>query len=255
MIDFIKQVPTVYSQESRDYQIMAKLYDALFNACKFYSDSILSIHRNKFISVADLKCANSNFFPRRDWENYILDAVSYGFNWLVKNKGTRTAIESCINILLRLFEIPQNHKSLVISGESFLDKTYTEDSLLETNSIVIIIPKDLAQIGIVQDLMRYILPVGVSCRVVEIEIIDRSAETHIDYQVNSVPIKGIKDSEFYIPFGGEDSELHADSQDHSPDKNKNYWYRSHSITGSTLDIPMTQLMFGKVVKENFYEEL
>lgn len=246
MIDFIKQVPTVYSQESRDYQIMAKLYDALFNASKFYSDSILSLHRNKFISVADLKCANSNFFPSIDWENYILDAVSSGFTWLVKHKGTRMAIESCINILLRLFEIPQNHKVLIISGEAFLNKNYSEDSLLETNSIVIIIPKDLAQIGIVQDLMKYILPVGVSCRVVEIEIIDRAVKTELEYKSMTKPITGIKDSEFNIP-------IDLDKTDHKPSVNtsgKNYWYRDHLITDGSEDIPMPQVLFGKVVKED-----
>ena len=40
MIDIIKQTPAEYSEQSRDYQVIARLYTALFNYSKMYIDDL-----------------------------------------------------------------------------------------------------------------------------------------------------------------------------------------------------------------------
>ena len=39
MIDTIKMTPAEYSAQSRDYQVIARLYTALFNLSKMYIDN------------------------------------------------------------------------------------------------------------------------------------------------------------------------------------------------------------------------
>ena len=39
MIDTIKMTPIEYSAQSRDYQVIARLYTALFNLSKMYIDN------------------------------------------------------------------------------------------------------------------------------------------------------------------------------------------------------------------------
>ena len=38
MIDVIKQTPKIYSEMSRDYQIISRLQSALYNVSKMYID-------------------------------------------------------------------------------------------------------------------------------------------------------------------------------------------------------------------------
>jgi hypothetical protein len=40
MIDIIKQTPEEYSLQSRDYQVLARLYTAVFNYSKMYIDNL-----------------------------------------------------------------------------------------------------------------------------------------------------------------------------------------------------------------------
>ena len=39
MIDVIKQTPKIYSEMSRDYQVISRLHSALYNVCKMYIDN------------------------------------------------------------------------------------------------------------------------------------------------------------------------------------------------------------------------
>lgn len=40
MIDVVKQTPAEYSKQSRDYQVLARLYTALYNMNKMYIDNM-----------------------------------------------------------------------------------------------------------------------------------------------------------------------------------------------------------------------
>lgn len=40
MIDVVKMTPKEYSDKSRDYQVLARLYTALFNISKMYADDL-----------------------------------------------------------------------------------------------------------------------------------------------------------------------------------------------------------------------
>ncbi len=40
MIDVIRQTPSEYSKQSRDYQLIARLFTALYNVTKMYIDDM-----------------------------------------------------------------------------------------------------------------------------------------------------------------------------------------------------------------------
>ncbi len=40
MIDVIRQTPAEYSKQSRDYQLIARLFTALYNVTKMYIDDM-----------------------------------------------------------------------------------------------------------------------------------------------------------------------------------------------------------------------
>ena len=64
MIDVIKQTPREYSAQSRDYQVLARLYSALFNVSKMYIDN-LSVWNNDIDNrLATLRAKTLNFDAR-----------------------------------------------------------------------------------------------------------------------------------------------------------------------------------------------
>jgi len=66
MIDVIKQTPSEYSKQSRDYQVLARLYTALYNLSKMYTDnmSVWSLNIDNKLSV--LRSKTLNFDPKHD---------------------------------------------------------------------------------------------------------------------------------------------------------------------------------------------
>lgn len=167
MINVLNNTPSVYSS-SRDFQTISRLYTALFNASKYYSDSINYLNDSHDSTLAEYKAKTVNFDTKREWESDILEAVSTSFKYIMKRKGTRTAIEYCINILLRLYNI-YGTDIMVTSKELFDSGEYSKNTsrYLCTNYIYIIIPKALATVGIVKDLLDYVLPIGIRYRIIE----------------------------------------------------------------------------------------
>ena len=102
MIDIIKQTPIEYSAQSRDYQVLARLYSALFNVSKMYIDD-LSIWNNDIDNrLTTLRAKTLNFDAYHSWDEDDLEAVTSCFKYLVRNKGTLKTIEYCVNILMKI---------------------------------------------------------------------------------------------------------------------------------------------------------
>lgn len=172
MIDFIKQTPDIYSS-SRDFQVLARLYTILFNSCRAYIDGLDNLTGNHLDNLSELEVRNRNFIPKRAWDNETLAAASECFNYIMRAKGTKTAIEQCIYLLLRMNNLSADN--MVITTKEIFDYCYnnldwsnfTSDRYTSSNYYYIIIPKSLSTVGVIQDLLDYVLPIGVSYRVIE----------------------------------------------------------------------------------------
>lgn len=98
-------------------------------------------------------------------------------------KGTKEAIEYCIQILLRINRL-----------EGKPEITFDD------NYVIIAIPMQLASMGIVEDLLELILPAGVKYRIMEYKVTDSGINDTI-YGYTEITTKNIPSSNLGIYAG------------------------------------------------------
>lgn len=180
MIDVIKQTPLEYSKNSRDYQVIARLYSAIFNISKMYIDNLNIWNEDIDNKLVNLRAKTVNFDIRHIWDLNDLEAVSACFKYLMRNKGTEIALDAIINILMKIENINSDTKSSTIRLNS------------EENCVYIWVEKDVVSMGIIEDLIRYILPAGLTYRIIEYISYDIDDITTDVYYIGD---EGIEDSE------------------------------------------------------------
>mgnify|MGYP006988847765 CR=1 FL=1 len=153
MIDIVKQTPWEYSSQSRDYQVIARLYTALFNFVKTYIDNLSIWDTNIDNRLTMLRAKTLNFEPDHSWDLDDLEAVTTCFKYLMRNKGTVKALEYCVDILMRIENIV---------GES-IDNVVT----MTDYNVTIRVPEDLFTLGIIEDLVKYLLPSGLTYNIIK----------------------------------------------------------------------------------------
>lgn len=157
MINVIRQTPLEYSKQSRDYQVLARLYTALYNMNKMYIDNMQVWDNDIDNKLTTLRARTLNFIPKHSWDLDDLDAAISCFKYIMRKKGTITAIKFCLTILLRIKklsgEISEEAGTLIINNEE--------------NKIEVRIPSQLASVGVVEDLFDYLLPAGMTYRITE----------------------------------------------------------------------------------------
>lgn len=160
MIDIIRQTPEEYSKQSRDYQVLARLYSALFNVSKMYIDDMNIWDKNIDNKLSMLRAKTLNFDPQHDWDLDDLDVVTSCFKYLMKFKGTKNALKYIISILMKIRNIDDDIDESTVS--------------IEDNSIIIRLEDDLVTLGIMEDIIRYLLPAGYTYRIIEYRSYDIS---------------------------------------------------------------------------------
>lgn len=153
MIDIIKQTPAEYSEQSRDYQVLARLYTALFNISKMYIDDMSIWDSNIDNKLTNLRARTLNFETKHSWDLDDLEAVTSCFKYLMLNKGTGKALEYCMNILMKIEHL---------SGEE-IDNAVTINNF----NVTIRVPENLLTLGIIEDLVEYLLPAGLTYNIVK----------------------------------------------------------------------------------------
>ena len=96
-------VPSVYISQSRDFQTIGHLYEAVFNSSKLATDMV-----DKMVPGSDfderllnLSTTTRGFIKKHEYSANDLSMILSSFATLLKLKGTKKAIDSAINILLR----------------------------------------------------------------------------------------------------------------------------------------------------------
>lgn len=196
MIDIQKDTPIEYSKQSRDYQVFSFLYSALFNQIKLFVDQIENIWTDNIDDKLILpRSYTLNFIPKYDWDNDDLRGATNNFRYLLRTKGTVDAIKSCLEILARL----HNSSLQGITVE-----------IVRKGHIKITLGEDISDIGVIEDLFRYILPAGITYELIKYEEYNPVFKDPTNILVNSKlePIAVYEDSELYIPHFSSDSGMH-----------------------------------------------
>lgn len=147
-------VPKVYYSESRDFQLLGRVFEILFNYNKLNNDLILSdpLSRNANSKLIDLLATTIGFNPKHTYNNEDLAAICQNFVNLIRQKGSITAIENAIKILL-------NRQGINI-GEIDMINMEEDDYGNKLYNLIIYIPQQLNDTIILEDLFDYILPAG-----------------------------------------------------------------------------------------------
>lgn len=132
-----QNTPEVYVNNSRDFQLFCRLYDAIQGSTKFNIDSMLntsSTHscQSSMLSLIGTKVGFFNELEVDDTEfRYVLQA----FPIIMRNKGTRTAVQQITNLYHRYLNNRGRHPEINIDNSTqcicvyFFD-TYTHSDLL-----------------------------------------------------------------------------------------------------------------------------
>lgn len=179
MIDLTKQVPNVYVDESRDFQLYLRLLNVIIGGTKFSIDSIVDIFDPKICNnrVLDLLCTTFNFNPKIKFTDEELRIILAGFGSLIKNKGTRKGIEQAISLVLKTQNIVTDYDVAIINQNVSIES--------EMNYYIqITIPKEINRLYL-YELLEYVKPVGytISVYLISRSTVENSITTVDEYEL------------------------------------------------------------------------
>ena len=150
MINLYNQVPAIYPSASRDFQYLSWLFNIVLNAVKHNVDALYYLPNNKADPrLTELLALTLGFKVKRNYDQKQLEALVSIIPSILKYKGTKKAITMAGEALI------------TASGTSGMFKCELKDGCLE-----VLLPKELVDTTLFMDLLPYILPAGITCRVV-----------------------------------------------------------------------------------------
>ena len=187
MIVTEKSVPRNYYARSRDFQLIGRVLDCVFNSSKLYSYMVLydTICKNTDIRLLDLIARTAGFNVKREYDAKDLYTLCSAFSLILKHKGTLPAIEDCVKVLLKA----QN-----IDADFAVDQVYdlANKPLFKVN---ILIPKELNDIALLEDMLDYVLPAGYTYSIIVVSDILSGISSNVGAMrdtVSTTPYKSSK---------------------------------------------------------------
>lgn len=154
MINFYNQVPSVYTSISRDFQYLSWLINIVLNSVKHNVDDLYDLPNTKADPrLTELLAMTLGFKVKRKYDQKQLAALVSIIPSLLKYKGSTEAIVMAAKTLLK------------VSGANG-DFHEEDDCKLEGGTLVVRLPKELVDTTLFMDLLPYILPAGITCRIV-----------------------------------------------------------------------------------------
>lgn len=150
MINLYNQVPTVYLKASRDFQYLSWLVNIVLNSVKHNVDDLYDLPMSK----ADPRLTE-------------LLAMTLGFK--IKRDYDKDQLATLVSIIPKILKYKGTEKAIRLAGEALLrtsGATGRFDVTSDGNTVEVLLPKNLVDITLFMDLMPYILPAGMTCRVI-----------------------------------------------------------------------------------------
>ena len=155
MIKLQNLTPEVYYKESRDFQLLGRLFDLVLNAVKTDADLLynLPLSTNSDEKLLELLAFTLGFKPKHQYNARNLKAVCSVFSEILRNKGSIKAIKIACEALFNSMDISQQ-----------LDYDFTKGK--DNTELNLYIAQDFGDITLLNDLLSYILPAGMSCNII-----------------------------------------------------------------------------------------
>ncbi len=151
MIKLIDLIPSEYIKDSRDMQILTRIFEVVLNYSKTNSDLFNLSTKNlnaEMKSLTDLNLTTLGFIQTHNYNLNQLQALASLFREIIKNKGNIKSIKLVLELL-----------SEIEDSDELSEVIYSED---EPYKIIISIPKNITELELFEDVLNYILPSGVS---------------------------------------------------------------------------------------------
>ena len=152
MIKLQELTPSVYYEQSRDFQFIGRLYDIVLNYVKTNADNLytLPIGKNMDEKLLNLLAFTLGFQSKHQYNSKQLLAICSVLPLILKHKGSLNAILIAVNSILYAEGINQA-----------LDYEFKD------NNLVLYLSPDLSDLTLLKDIMIYILPAGISCDMIK----------------------------------------------------------------------------------------
>ena len=152
MIKLQELTPSVYYEQSRDFQFIGRLYDIVLNYVKTNADNLytLPIGKNMDEKLLNLLAFTLGFQSKHHYNSKQLLAICSVLPLILKNKGSLNAILIAVNSILYAEGISQ-----------------ALDYEFKNNNLVLYLSQDLSDLTLLKDIMIYILPAGIGCDMIK----------------------------------------------------------------------------------------
>ena len=187
MINVQRCVPEIYYNESRDFQVLARAFEVLFNYLKTNVDVIegFPLSKNFDNSLLTLLAYTVGFISKHNYNANDLFKVCANFAKLLQYKGSITSIELAINTLLNAQQIKK--------------RAQLERDESDRYHFIINLPYEITDLVLLEDIFDYILPAGFTYSFVFSEFIDKvpdvklvsENETHVYEYTDNKKLAGI----------------------------------------------------------------
>ena len=152
MIKLQDLTPSIYYEQSRDFQFIGRLYDIVLNYIKTNADNLytLPIGKNMDEKLLNLLAFTLGFQSKHHYNSKQLLAICSVLPLILKHKGSLNAILIAVNSILYAEGINQ-----ALNYE------------FKNNNLVLYLSPDLSNLTLLKDIMIYILPAGIGCDMIK----------------------------------------------------------------------------------------
>ena len=152
MIKLQDLTPSIYYEQSRDFQFIGRLYDIVLNYIKTNADNLytLPIGKNMDEKLLNLLALTLGFQSKHHYNSKQLLAICSVLPLILKHKGSLNAILIAVNSILYAEGINQ-----------------ALDYEFKNNNLVLYLSQDLSDLTLLKDIMIYILPAGIGCDMIK----------------------------------------------------------------------------------------
>ena len=152
MIKLQELTPSVYYEQSRDFQFIGRLYDIVLNYVKTNADNLytLPIGKNMDEKLLNLLAFTLGFQSKHHYNSKQLLAICSVLPLILKHKGSLNAILIAVNSILYAEGINQ-----------------ALDYEFKNNNLILYLSPDLSDLTLLKDIMIYILPAGIGCDMIK----------------------------------------------------------------------------------------
>lgn len=143
-------VPEIYVQASRDFQLFCRLYDAVQGSVKFSTDSLATATSTKSCNTKLLELLKTKvgLFSTTVISEDNLRLVIDAFPHIMRNKGSLRGINYVLNLFSRLTDESESVKNAAI------------EVVTSSHTIKITFPVELKNDQLLIELLKLILPTG-----------------------------------------------------------------------------------------------